>query len=478
MRDGRLWFFAVIVALVSDASAAEIADGCATPKAANSRRAFYVDPAKGSMSNDGSAARPWSTLAEVFEKKLVAAPSAPVKPGDTIFLNTGDHGNVQIAGANDEFVTIQAAPGQTPTLRALRVNSASKWILTGLKIQGAGDGSSNSRPGPALIELGRNQSFGPTSDIIFSANSVSTTDNPSAWTDEDWIKKPFNFGLLSSGTCVSVIGNHFFNLRNAVQFDGERHLIAENKIDNFSADGIDVIASNATIRNNRITDGRHRKSDPLHPDGIQGWTKGGATNTNVVIDGNIVIKTGDPRISDMQGICIFDGQWDGLTISNNVVVTNHWHGITVFGASNAKIINNTVVPHDPGRSTWITVQNAKGGRPSENVIVRNNITARLDRHGGGIVADHNLMASMIVTSDPGKPVYISKPGRYDNNNIIDPNIYNTLVMVDRSNGTYDLRLKTNSPAIGAGNPDSAPRTDILGKKRTAPIDIGAYAASR
>jgi hypothetical protein len=459
---------------LSEAIAAPIAVGCASPTPLSSRRTFYVDPSKGSMSNDGSATRPWSTLAEVFDKKLVAAPSAAVKPGDTLFLNTGDHGNVQVAGVNSDFITIQAAPGQYPTLRSLRVNGASKWIIARLKIQGAGDGSSNSRPGPALIEFGRN---GAASNIIFSGNSISTADNTSAWTDEDWIKKPFSFGLLSSGTCVSVTGNHFFNLRNSVQFDGDRHLVAENKIENFSADGIDVIASNATIRNNRITDGQHRKGDPLHPDGIQGWTKGGATNTNVVIDGNTIIKVGDPKISEMQGIGIFDGKWDGLTISNNVVVTNHWHGIAVGGPANAKIINNTVLASDPSRLTWITIGKAKDGRPPANVIVRNNIATRLDNAEEGVSADHNLVAKMIVTSGAGKPVYNSRPGQYGNGNVIDPGIYDTFVRMDQSKGIYDLRLKPNSPAIGAGNPDSAPATDILGKKRTAPIDVGAYAKS-
>jgi hypothetical protein len=470
----------LIVALCcGSASAATIADGCANPGTPASRNTFYVDPAKGSMSNDGSAARPWSTLAEVLDskRKLVATPSAPIKPGDIIYLNGGDHGNVQVAGAvNTDFITVQAAPGQTPTLRSLRVNGSAKWMFAGLKVQGAGDGSTQSLPGSGLIEFGRS---GLTSNIVFAGNSVSTIDDASRWTDTDWVKKPFATGLTTSATCVTISGNHFSNLRNAVSLEGERILVADNKIDNFGNDGIDVVASNVTIRGNTITDGHHTKSEPLHPDGIQGWTKPGVTNTNVVIDRNTIIKTGDTLVSAMQGISIFDGKWDGLTVSNNVVVTNHWHGIALFGIANAKVINNTVVAYNPAKyPTWISIQNAKDGTPSRNVIVRNNITTQLVYNEDGVTADHNIVARNIAATASGKTASVSKPGTYGNRNRVDPNVYGTFVLVDNTKGAYDLRLKANSPAIGAGNPDLAPATDILGKPRTRPIDIGAYAHAR
>lgn len=481
----------------NEVHAVSVASGCAVPKSPPERRAFYVDPVTGNMSNDGSITRPWKTLAEVLDnsRKLIATqthpanyqrgdqrlinknPSAPIKPGDIIYLNSGDHGHVQLVGAiNKEFITVQAAPGQTPALRSLIINGASKWLLVGLKIQGESDGSGNSTSNPALIQFGRNQWFGPTTNIVFAGNSVSTTDDTSAWSNEDWVRKPFTFGIFSSANCVSISGNHFFNLRNALQFDGDHHLVFDNNFDNFGNDAIEVVAGNATIRNNRIIKGRHTKSEPLHPDGIQGWTRPGVTNTNVVIDGNIIIKTGDPQVTEMQGIGIFDGKWNGLTITNNVVITNHWHGISISGVENAKIINNTVLAYDPiSRPTWISVNKAKDGTLPKNVIVRNNITTRLVYTEEGVTADHNLVAKMITTSVQGKPIYVTKPGIFGNHNSIDPNIYDGLTRVDHSKELYDLRLKPSSPALGNGNPDQAPNTDILGKQRKPPIDIGAYA---
>lgn len=69
------------------------------------RENVFVDPAIGSISNDGSEAKPWSTLKEVFDSSkieirkfktkpasaqgamVVKNPGAPVKAGDTIVEN-------------------------------------------------------------------------------------------------------------------------------------------------------------------------------------------------------------------------------------------------------------------------------------------------------------------------------------------------------------------------------------------------------
>ena len=46
------------------------------------------------------------------------------------------------------------------------------------------------------------------------------------------------------------------------------------------------------------------------------------------------------------------------------------------------------------------------------------------------------------------------------------------MFVDAAND--DLRLSTGSPAIGAGDPNAAPATDILGNPRGSKPDLGAY----
>ena len=76
---------------------------------------FYVDPENGDMSGDGSAEAPWSSLQEVLEAGLVESQDwpelpyaegaelvpknegAPVKAGDTIWLRSGYHGELDIS---------------------------------------------------------------------------------------------------------------------------------------------------------------------------------------------------------------------------------------------------------------------------------------------------------------------------------------------------------------------------------------------
>lgn len=447
------------------------------------------------MNNDGSPARPWKTLAEVLSEKrgLIATQaypgnyqnsdrklqdqnrSAPVKAGDTIYLMSGDHGNVQISAAvNREFISVEAAPGQTPVLGALRIDGSSKWKFVGLKIQGEAESDKNSR---GLITFGRNQWRGPTDNIILVSSSVSTTDDTSGWTDADWVNRPFNGGLVTSATCVTISQNKFYNLRNAIYIDGDQTTVEGNRIDNFGNDAIDIVASNLVIRGNTITNGRNTKSEALHADGIQGWTIKNMTNRNVVIDGNMIIKTGDSKVSYLQGITIFDGRWDGLVISNNVVVTNHWHGISVYGATNVKIVNNTVLAFDRANfPTWITLRKGKDGTAPQNVVIRNNVTTELGYEAGPtIVVDHNIVSNKITEiAEKNMGSHWTKPGVYGDLNLIDPGIYDSMFKVDNIRGTYDLRPKPGSPAIGRGNPKLAPATDIVGKRRVAPVDIGAY----
>ena len=48
------------------------------------------------------------------------------------------------------------------------------------------------------------------------------------------------------------------------------------------------------------------------------------------------------------------------------------------------------------------------------------------------------------------------------------------VNFDPAKFVYDLRLRPEAPAIGAGNSAEAPPVDITGAPRGGRIDIGAY----
>ena len=170
----------------------------------------------------------------------------------------------------------------------------------------------------------------------------------------------------------------------------------------------------------------------------------------MIIRGNTVINAEDPNQplqSTLQGIGLFDGPHENFVIENNLVITNHWHGIALYRASNCRIVNNTVyspkwIAGQSGLRTWITIEQ------SSDCLMRNN-TAHTFRtlSNTNLTLDHNL--------------------------VVDGSNYAS-VFVDSQNS--DFHLKAGSAAIDAGSPTDAPPLDIERNSRPAGAawDIGAY----
>ena len=105
---------------------------------------FYCDPIHGSPEGDGSRARPWRTIENVLQDRLIefrdragnpANPEAPVKPGDTVLLRSGWHGVIRVAGGyNDQFITIAADQGHAPQVGWIELGEGRKWRLRGLTV--------------------------------------------------------------------------------------------------------------------------------------------------------------------------------------------------------------------------------------------------------------------------------------------------------------------------------------------------------
>ena len=98
----------------------------------------------------------------------------------------------------------------------------------------------------------------------------------------------------------------------------------------------------------------------------------------MLIEAN-TIRNGNARrglTCGLQGIGFFDGFYENLTIRRNVVLVNHWHGITVMGARNVRIEDNLVLDADPNNdgTPWVTIVPHKDGRPASNSVMSGNIT--------------------------------------------------------------------------------------------------------
>lgn len=496
----------VTVLLPLPTMAANVYSGCSVPSLKSGHHTFFVDPANGSLSGDGSAAKPWRTLADVLNpaNKLISTqghagaaytkgtdttlhpvnPNGPIKAGDVILLRSGDHGSPTISNMfNTDFITVAAAPGATPIIGKTAIVSSAKWMFQGLTFQGMASLATGATRVTAsngyLVSTGIGDWQGPTSDVVFDNSTFQSAGSTTGWTDFDWLSKPFSLTIRANSPCTSITSNHFTNILNAIGVTEEKVLVQGNTIENFSNDAIEITASNLLVKGNTIKKGLNTTVDPWHADGIQGWSKvsNGVTaiNQNVVLDGNNILKTGDTKSTYLQGISVYDGKWNNLVVQNNVVVTNHWNAIAIYGAENSRIINNTVVSSDPtGHPSMIQVHDAKDGRPSSGVVVRNNISTSFDIAKGNTVLDHNIAAFSFSTYPNGTKTF-TQSGTIGSSNSVIPAVLAGFMTVNTEAGQFDLRLRSNSVAIGFGAGSGAPMLDILGRARTVPIDLGAYA---
>ena len=209
---------------------------------------------------------------------------------------------------------------------------------------------------------------------------------------------------------------------SGVGVGGDRVTVRDNRVRNVRF-GISVSGEDARIQGNldrrllrrRPARARRRRAvrvqprqnnyvddppDPNHDDGFQSWSVGpGGVGTGevrgVVLRGNVFVnsRTRTSRCAArMQGIGCFDGFFVDWVVENNVVITDHWHGISFLGMRDSRIVNNTVIDVDrrsPG-PPWIMV-NAAQGRPPQRERGRAQQPGHRLRAGGhGIVADHNI----------------------------------------------------------------------------------------
>jgi hypothetical protein len=421
----------------------------ATLVAADTRAAeYFVDPAAAS-GGDGSSQSPWQTLEQVV---AAGAFGTTIGAGDTVWLRSGYHGAFAIKnGDYTPPITIAAAAGPKPTLSRVSFSATKGWVFAGASISPSYGATSAV---DTLVMIDPSSARVTVKDCeLFSVKDAS------AWGATEWIDSASS-GIFVRGTGVTIRNNDITNARFGISVDGDDALIDNNRIVNFSADGLRGLGDNGVFQYNLVKNVyvSGDDGDDNHDDGFQSWSVGdGGVGTGVVkgvvLRGNVFINREDPNqklTNSMQGIGCFDGMFDGWVVENNVVITDHWHGISFSGMTNSRIVNNTVIDVNdasPG-PPWIMVTDHKDGTPSSNVIVRNNLATDYDLSGTAITDDHNttLAPSMLAA------FFVSPTG------------------------PFDLHLLPNAPAIDTGSADQAPLLDADGIARPQGngVDLGAY----
>ncbi|WP_419810557.1 hypothetical protein [Bacterioplanoides sp.] len=423
---------------------------------------YYVDPDNGKSEGDGSESNPWKSLQEVFDNGFVKAtrwvapyddakkaietvnPDGFIVGGDTIYLLNGYHGQVQVNRLmNESSITIQAKEGHSPRLSSLNIISSSNWTVKGLDVSSSHGSTSSNR----LLEAAGHNWTGPSSNVVFEENTVYSSPDISGWSQNDWLEKAKSGIYLDAFNSIAR-NNKVSGIRFGIAAISDNVLVEGNEILNFSGDGIRGLGNDSRYIGNFIANGF--KVDDNHDDGFQSWTHDGTPVENVIVDGNRVFYNyNHPNlslISDIQGIGNFDGFSKNWVVRNNLVVINHWNGISFYGAEDVEIYHNTVVDGDDDSTMIprILVHDHKDGTPSEDIEIINNIS-RVSMASSDIKAKGNIEVD-------------SK----------------SALFLDHENHDYTPRI--NTLANNSGEPIYSGTTDINGRERACSPEIGAFEA--
>jgi hypothetical protein len=238
-----------------------------------------------------------------------------------------------------------------------------------------------------------------------------------------------------------------------ISLSGDDSKAIDNIINFYNGDGLRGLGNNNVFIRNRVYN--CIKTDANHADGFQSFAGESGVVKGLVLDSNVIIEwthenKQHPLRCQLQGIGMFDGFYDDVTIVNNLVTTTQYHGISVYGVRNAIISNNTVANTDnlTGPHPYIGVRNHKNGSLSTGVLVSNNVAM-----------------SFTNSPDMGDAV------QYRNNSVI-----GTPGAVFENPFVFDYRPKVTSGFIDTADVASATSVDILGAPRNSGKgpDRGAY----
>ncbi|MCG8491232.1 MAG: right-handed parallel beta-helix repeat-containing protein [Sneathiellales bacterium] len=402
-------------------------------------KTFFVKPSSGiSFFQDGSEEKPWSDLED-------ALGSGDLKAGDDIVLLPGFYGALELEGLNFPFeITARSAEQGKARFSSVTLSDIRNLVLDGFSVSPSFE---TARAKKMLVKISRGSSKVTIRNFeVFSAPSIE------GWDKIDWQAKAVS-GIEASGDEIHLLNNKVYNVRFGINVLSNKSTVIGNSVINFSGDGMRGLGDYSLFEGNVIKN--CFQVDKNHADGFQSWSVGknrkvakGVVIGNV-LRGNLILNYEDekqPFKCSMHGIGMFGGMYHDWIIENNIIVVDHWHGITVMGAKNVKIINNTVLDPTPGKPgpAWIKITKHRDKRPSKGNFVANNLATIFKSDKEGVLEVGN--------------VRIRNPED---------------LFVDPEN--HDFRLLEGSRAIDAGMNAVGINKDFLGQKRQSGerIDAGA-----
>ena len=426
----RSFVVAVVVAVAVPAHAAD----------------WYVAP----LTKPPTSQAPSGTKGDPFATVALALASGKIGGGDRILMMPGPHGALIVRGtpAFDKQVTIMSETERTAQVDSILIREASNIRVLSLSVWPAKPLETSTS---WLVETTNTASDIVVEDLVLRSENGDLA-KFATWDKATWLKQSIS-GIFLIGPRSSALRNDLLGIGNGIFIGGDDSKAISNVVNFYSGDGMRGLGNNNVFRSNRVFNCITVNDN--HADGFQSYAGSTGKITGLVLDSNIILewtysKKDHPLRCELQGMGLFDGFYDNLTIINNLVTTTHYHGISVYGARKALVANNTVANTDnlTGSKPFLAVVNHKNGTPSSNVLVANNVAMSfLDENG------------------PGSTVV------FRNNSVI-----GTPGAVFENPFALDYRPKASSGFLDTADAASATSVDILGKPRPSGSgpDRGAY----
>ena len=402
---------------------------------------FYVAPASDAQSKtmDGSVKHPFTSVQEAVRSDLVSG-------GDRIILRKGEYGTIKIVHARfDTAIEIISE-----TQGAAHADQIIVQGSQGLYFKGISVWPRKSRTKPRhLVHAGAD-----ATNIRFDAMDIrGNVDAPARymnWSKAEWLEDGRTSGVRLDGANNAITNSRLTGVAFGITTSGDRAVVRGNRIEGFSGDAMRGLGNGSVFEGNKVEN--CFKVDKNHDDGFQSWAtkkgeNGRKTISDMVIENNIILEwTGPashPLHCTLQGIGLFDGIYKNFTIRNNLIAVSAYHGIALYGGTDSRIVNNTVVNISGAAVAypWIMLSDHKNGWKGRDLLVTNNVA--MAYKGIKAAAQHNAVSRYLTTlfRDPEK---------------------------------FDFRLMLGSPLVDAGTMEGAPEHDILGTARTGHPDLGAF----
>ncbi|MGB3315931.1 MAG: hypothetical protein WBB85_16135 [Albidovulum sp.] len=194
----------------------------------------------------------------------------------------------------------------------------------------------------------------------FEVRSHPDAHNYRQWTQQEWLARKA-WGAKIAGRHCMLMNSRLLATHLGANLEGELSALINNQILGNSYDCIRFIGTTKTsfgmaVSDNFIAD-TYLYDPAAHTDFIQLWTVKNAAITaemhNGLIAGNVMTiratyqdgrdsQTSNMPVSNTQGIGVFDGIYQGLTVAGNILNTTHYIGLKAMPPGNASFSNSRV----------------------------------------------------------------------------------------------------------------------------------------